>query len=161
MKNIITLISCVILGLLLISMTNFFCLLFDIEKVMIWNEFVNPFMIICAISLLNLARQKVFVNNVINYLSSLSLLIFIFHFNNLTMDYLKVRLFDYIYFHYTYKAELLWIVLNGIFMLVYAILISIVYKYTIQKITQKECVKLYKLLKPPYILFKQKILDLK
>ena len=97
--NIILLISSLICHLCLIVVTNFLGLKLNIfsNKLLHWCEFINPFIIIMALSLFNIAKSHEFVNKSVNYLSSLSMLVYIIHYNHLVIHYLLRDIFSLIY----------------------------------------------------------------
>lgn len=107
------------------------------DKLTRWNVFMNPFMIIIALSSLNLAMRGSFVNRKINYLAGLSLLIYIIHANRLVHDHLKGDIFKYIYLHFGYGHVLGWYFLFALALLAGGVLLAIVYKYTVQKVLYK------------------------
>lgn len=107
------------------------------NKLTRWNVFMNPFMIVIALSSLNLAMRRSFVNRKINYLAGLSLLIYIFHANRLIHDHLKGDIFKYIYLHFGYGHILGWYLLFGLALLVGGVALAVLYRYTLQKLLYK------------------------
>lgn len=57
------------------------------DKVLRWQTNYNPFLIILAIALFNLMRKLTFTNKIVNYISSLSLLVYIIHENIVLRNY--------------------------------------------------------------------------
>ena len=117
---------------------------------------INPFIVIMSISIFNLFINKNFVNKTINYISSLTLLIYLIHENILLSNYTRSTYYNKIYLTYGYNHINLIIVLTAIGMLVISIILASIYKETIQKIVRKICDYLY-----PYIrTFMLKVEDL-
>lgn len=79
-----------------ILFTNYIGLkvLFISGRVHMWSEFMNPAIIFMALSMTGLAGTKKFYNRFINGFSELSLLIYLIHANNLTMDIIRPWYFD-------------------------------------------------------------------
>lgn len=107
------------------------------NKLTRWNVFMNPFMIVIALSSLNLAMRRSFVNRKINYLAGLSLLIYIIHANRLVHDHLKGDIFKYIYLHFGYGHILGWYFLFALTLLAGGVVLAILYRYTAQKVLYK------------------------
>ena len=110
-----------------------------------WCQFMNPFLILAALAVFLLAKEKKFVNRPINYISGLSMLIYIIHCNRLIIDHFIGDVFKYIYYNYSYEYELLWVILSGSCLLVFGTVLSIVYKNTLQKISHRVCEIIYNL----------------
>ena len=66
------------------------------DKLQSINKFNNPIVILLSISLFNLFNTKFFYNKMINYFSSLSLLIYIIHGNPFIEDWFKGYYYDHL-----------------------------------------------------------------
>lgn len=62
------------------------------DKVLRWWNNCNPFLLIAAFSLFNLVRNVHFKNKTINYISSMSMLIYVIHENDLLRTYYRPAL---------------------------------------------------------------------
>ncbi len=125
---------------LLILMTNLLGLLGIMGNGLTrWCQFINPFIILIALSVFNLARNHHFVNKKVNYLASISLLVYIFHENVLVREHLRYDIFKFMFDSYTYNYVLLVVIAVAILQLFFGISLSILYKETIQKIMFKFC----------------------
>ena len=103
-----------------------------------WNTFINPIFIIIAFSAFGIAlKTKIETNKIINYFSSLSLLVYITHTNRIMRDYVRFAIFDWVKLNLTYRYILVWCLLFFAFNLVYGIVFSILYKETLQKVTKR------------------------
>lgn len=67
------------------------------DKVLRWDLNCNPFIVLIAIGALILALQKRLVNKVVNYISSISLVVYLFHDNILVARYLRTYIWKEIY----------------------------------------------------------------
>lgn len=104
-----------------------------------WCQFMNPFLILTALSMFMLAKEKKFVSRPVNYISGLSLLIYIIHANKLIMDHLIGDIFKYIYYNYSYKYELVWVTVSALCLLTFGTVLSIIYKSVLQRTSHKIC----------------------
>ena len=118
----------------------------------------NAFNIIVTISILNIALLENRHNSIINYLSGLSLLVYIIHENYLLRLYLRPRLWQYIYEHYGYEHILLWVIVLTLLVLLFGVLASIIYHHTIQIIVKKIGSKLYSLLSEIWNIIERKLI---
>lgn len=147
--NKIVLASSTILIMISIILINFIGLKIDSlnNLLMHFCIFINPLVIISAISLFNfiISKEK-YHNNIINYLSGLSLLIYMFHDNYLIREYLKGSYFTFIYTNFGYKYIVLYCIFLAILMIIFSISFSIIYKQLLQKIVHKLSDKVYNIL---------------
>ena len=136
-----------------IIIINFIGLKIDIlsNQLLIMNNFTNPLIIVVSFTIFNIFKQKEFHNKAINYLSSLSLLIYLIHGNQFMVGYLKGAYFDYILAHFGYSNIMLYVLSLTLIYLLGSIFISIIYKHLIQTNLQKIIDKLYLYLKNIYL----------
>jgi len=106
---------------------------FFAEKLLRWNTNCNPFGIIFSIGALNLFRRMNFKSSLINYISSLSMLIYLIHENILFRTYYRPAIWQWIYINLGYDKILLYTSIYVILLFIIAAVISAVYKETIQK----------------------------
>ena len=111
-----------------------------------WNDFINPQFLIMAFGGLGIALNGKFSNRIINYISSLSLLIYITHTNRIVRDYVRFDFFQYVLDNYTYSNLLGWcFVFFGIF-LIYSVIFALVYKKLFKNNIAKGSIIVYKML---------------
>lgn len=67
------------------------------DKVMRWVNNCNPFLLAMSIAMFNIARNIHFKNRFINYISKLSLLIYIIHENIILRTYFRPAMWNYVY----------------------------------------------------------------
>lgn len=128
-----------------------------IQKV---NNFINPCYILIAIGAFLIARKYFFYNKVINYCSKLSLLIYMIHCNNIIRDYVRFDFFEFIYYTYSYDYLLVWVIVFGLISLSASFLLAIIYKETLQKITNRFYLAAEKFLTHTYKRFEEAFLRL-
>lgn len=145
--NITILVFSLFGNLVLILITNWLGLHISLfsRQLTRWSQFMNPFLILPALSMFMLAKEKKFVSRPVNYISGLSLLIYIIHANKLIMDHLIGDIFKCIYYKYSYDYELLWVIVSALCLLVFGTVLSIVYKYALQKTSHRVCSFIYDL----------------
>lgn len=131
---------CGFVGLLVI--TNFIGLKIQFfnNKMLHWNSLINPFGLIIGLSLLNLFSNRFFENRFINYISSLSLLFYIIHENYLFRTYTKPLFYQRVF---PLGNALEWVLIEAILLWLYGFILSIVYKYTAQKILYRMIDKVF------------------
>ena len=143
--NIIMLIIGLIGNYGLIAITNYVGarIPFFGHSMLYWDKANSPFIILISVSLLNLARRSEWKNSVVNYISSMTLLIYVIHENIFVRLYLRSYLWQQIFDHFGYDHVFLWILIMTIVMFVTALLLSILYKLTIGKLTIRVRDRLY------------------
>ena len=100
------------------------------SKLMHWNKLTNPFYLLFSISLLNIFKNRNFYNKTINYISSLSLIIYLIHENILFRDYIRPIFYNSVF---KYQKYILWIFIEIILLILYSLILSIIYNKTVQK----------------------------
>lgn len=98
-----------------------------------WNKSCNPFYFMIVIGLFNIIRSTKFQSNTINYLSSLSLLVYIIHENILIRTFLRPKLWIYVHDNFGYKNILLWLLILSGWVFIVSVFFSIIYKELLQK----------------------------
>lgn len=123
-----------------------------------WNTSCSPFLILIAISMLNIAKNVCSYNKTVNYISSLSLLIYIFHENQLLRIFYRPLLWNFVYSQFGYEYILFWLFVLVIIVFGFGLIASIIYKNTIQKIVANLCNRVYPSLQKIYGIIEHKIL---
>ena len=133
----------------LILITNFLGLNigFFNDKLQYWNKNNSIFLLLTAISLFNIFNSKKFINDKINYISSLSLLIYIIHENIIIRTYLRPTIWIYIHERIGYKYIILLDLLYSIIVFIISMIIAWIYKRFIQNLIYKMVIKIYEKLK--------------
>lgn len=120
---------------LLIIATNVIGLRFELlnNVVTIWNDTNNLFIIMSVIGLFNLVKQSYFVNKKINYISKLSLFIYIIHENLLLRKLYRPMMWRYIYINFGYDYILFWSLILTILVFTFGVFSSILYFESLHK----------------------------
>lgn len=130
------------------------------NKMMHWINNCNPFLIAMSVALFNIARSVCFKNKFINYISSLSLLIYIIHENLILRTYFRPAMWNYVYHHYGYSHVIAWVFIFVIMIFLFAMVSAMIYQQTIQRLVLKIGDKLYERMKIKYLKMENKILSL-
>lgn len=146
----------------LVLLTNLLGLRFEAfsDKLLHWNTNCNPFLILTAISLLNLTRNTHFHSKAVNYISGLSLLIYVIHENQLLRIFYRPLLWELVYTRFGYKFVLLWAFVLVVAVFSFGLIAAIVYKSTLQKAVAALCNRLYPMAQKLYRKLEQRILRL-
>lgn len=89
----------------------------------------NPFVLLLALSLLGFAiRKKGWNSRIINYLSSLSLFVYVIHENQMVRVFLRPLYFVYIKQYFGFELVLLWLLLFAVGLFAVSVILSIGYK---------------------------------
>lgn len=103
------------------------------NKLLHWNSNGSPFILLMAVGLFNIARNIHIESKAINYVSSLSLLIYIIHENMLLRRYYRPMLWQYVYVNMGYDFILLWTLVISLIVFLFGLVASMAYRHTIQK----------------------------
>lgn len=130
--NWILLLSGIILNTLLLLLTNLLGLHIDFFKnrLLVWCD-QNPFLLMTAVGAMNLARGRKFSSGAVNYVSGLSLLIYIIHENILVREYLRPLVFIWIQARFGYSRILGWVFLYSAVLFAAALLLAVIYRETL------------------------------
>ena len=137
----------------------FVCLKLSLSDkwLMHWNRSNNPIIIVMAIAALNVAKNASFKNALINYISSLSLLIYIIHENLIFRTYYRKYMFE-ILFRYVEKTHIwAWILLLAVVLFFASFIAATIYKFTLQKLIAKLSTWLLTVFKNIYLKIENKI----
>ena len=113
------------------------------EKVMHWNCGNCPFYIMIALGSLIIASKYDLKSKFINYISSLSMLIYLIHENYLFRNYTRPLIWEYLYKTYTFNHIVLLDLAFAFVLFIVVVIISALYKETIQKLVTKISNKIY------------------
>ena len=123
------------------------------ETPLIWNSNANPFIILMIIGVFNIFRTIKMQSKIINYISSLSLFIYIIHENILIRYLVRPALWDYFYKTFGYSHIIVLVFIQVFLIFAVSFLLSAIYMHTLHK----AIVKLCKILYPKIALFYCKI----
>ena len=119
----------------LLAVTNFLGLRFSVfqDKLLHWSVNSNPFIFAIALSSLNLARKSSFRSPFVNYISSLSLLIYIIHENLLLRHYVRPDMIAFVRERYGDTHLVFWVLCLSVLIFLFGFLTSAFYEKTIRK----------------------------
>ena len=142
-------IACLIIGIIgmiaLPAVTNFAGLRVDAlsDKVQHWNETNNPFVILAALGLFNLVRQKEFTSKTINTLASVSLYVYVIHENIIIRTYLRPAIWTEIYNRIGHDYLYVIILCMSLAFFIASTILGLIYSKTIQRIVNGAIEKAY------------------
>ncbi len=105
------------------------------QQMLHWAKNSNPLIILMAFSLFNLFRNLHFKNRGINFIGSVTLIIYITHENLLVREYLRPVIWDSLYEQYGMEHLVPQVLVFAIVLFSVAVIVSVLYKITIQKVT--------------------------
>ena len=111
-----------------------------------WSKANSPLFLFIAFGSLNLFNRTKFTSKFINYISSLSFLIYITHENVLFRTYIRPHIWNYIYTNLGYNLLFVWIAIYTLVLFIAALLISALYNVSLQKLIHELSDKIYILL---------------
>lgn len=144
----------------IVFLTNFLGLHIDFfsDQLLHWSHYRSPFLILIAVSALNIANHVVFVNKFINRISGFSLLVFIIHQSTIFKTYLRPLIFIYIHDKFGYDYILLWALAVAACIFLASVFIAWLYTESLQKLVLKVTDKLYILLSKIYNTITEKLM---
>lgn len=147
----------------LVLLTNSLGLRFSAfeNQLLHWNTMGNPFIICVAIGLLNLFKSVIFENKIINDISKMSLYIYVIH-ENVILKYLyRPLLWKDIIEKYGVNHLLLWTFILSVFIFVFSLVMSMIYRSMFGRLVDELCDRIYILLKKVYLQFETIVMKLK
>lgn len=120
------------------------------EKLLYFNYGGSPFIIMMAVAALNLARKSQLKSRFINYISGLSLLIYIIHENFIIRNCYRPLIFVYIHEHFGYDYVLLWLFAVVVAVFIAAVICAVIYSQTIERLVRSVSYKICELLERLY-----------
>lgn len=107
----------------------------DSEMLLKWNSLSSPFVIMTSLGLFNVFRQIRFKSRFINYISSVSLFVYLIHENILVRIYYRPRIWAEIARRFDlYDHYVKWIFIYSGALLIASIILGIIYKETLKRI---------------------------
>lgn len=131
------------------------------EQMLRWANNYNPFLIMIAIALFNFFRNFKFRNRTINYISGLSLLIYIIHENIIFRTYFRPQMWTYVYQKYGHNKIVLWILILSVIVFAFALITSFVYDKTLRRFVRLFSDKLFSIIKTQYLKIESIVLKMR
>ena len=137
-KNSLVLFLSVFLSALFFILTNYCSKTIGfLQNVLLhWVVLYNPLLILASLSVFNLFRKSSQKNKVINYISGLSLYIYLIHENMLIRYYIRPQIWQFIYSSYGYSNVLLWAMCFSIFIFIFGLFAAMLYKYLFSRFSE-------------------------
>ena len=123
-----------------------------------WDRPNHPIIIVMAIAALNVARNLKFKSAVVNYLSSLSLHIYIIHENFIFREHYRQYMWKFVCDRFGAHHIWLWALLLAVVLFAASVAAATVYKFTLQKLTTKLSAWILALVRKPYIKVEKKLM---
>lgn len=124
-----------------------------------YNTDSNPFIILMAFGLFILFRNLKFKNQIINYLASLSMFVYVIHENIVLRKCYRPLIWKEIYSRYGYSYILSKLLLVSLCVFAAAIILSILYDLTLRKFVAKVGDTLYEAGRKIYLRFEKRALN--
>lgn len=145
-------------GILVITNYLGFHFAFMYDKMLRWVSNNNPFLLAMTIGLFNVVRNIQFKSRFINYISSLSILIYVIHENIILRTYYRPKMADYVYHNLGYGHIVWWVFIVAVIIFVLGVFCSIIYEKTLRRFVCIFSSSLYKVLKKLYLAFETYVL---
>ncbi len=129
------------------------------DKVLHWNSNSHPFILAISIALFNLMRKGNYKSVVINYISSLSLLIYVIHENIILKTYFRPKMWNYVYNTFGYSHIVLWVFVLSSIVFAFGIIASMIYDKTLRSIIRKLSNKIYEWLIRIYLKLENRMIN--
>jgi hypothetical protein len=129
------------------------------DKDLHWAVNCNFFIIFMTIAMFNISRSIHFNNKFINYLSSLSLLVYIIHENLIMRRYIRPATWDFMYRQSGHGHLIGQLMIIFISTLIGTFIVSWIYDKTLRKLVRKGSLWIYKKLRVKYLNVERKILN--
>ncbi len=107
------------------------------DQLMRWDTIMNPCFVLIGVGAFGLAHSGSFYSKAINYISSLSLIIYMLHANIIIRQYGRWDLFAWIKSNFGYDRLILWILTYAVVNLVVSVIVATVYDKTLRKYMHK------------------------
>lgn len=131
------------------------------NKVLYLNNICSPFYLMIAIGSIIIASKTNGSNKHINYISGLSIYVYLFHENYLFRCYTRPKIWQYIYMYIGYEHIVLLTVIYAFGLFILTCSIAAFYKETIQKLVNIVSNSLYLRISKIYHLIETKIIRIK
>ncbi|MBQ6381815.1 MAG: acyltransferase [Clostridia bacterium] len=158
-KNAIIFIVSAVAFLLQLAVTWFVTLKTSLHDgwLLYWNVIKNPVIIVMAISLVFLASSFKFHNKIINSVSALSLLIYLIHGNYINRHYYLTYVWKFMYTNCKPRQVWAWILLYAAVLFIVSVIAAILYRLSLQKVTEKVSERVYRIGRKAYFKIEQKL----
>ena len=167
LNNKALIVSLILIGIIgnygLITLTNIIGLKNDTFSgaLLIWINAYNPFIVVLGFGLFGLARSTCFESKTINFVSKLSLYIYIIHENRLLRLLYRPLLWQYVYKQFGYKHILGFVFALSFIVFIVSMLLSIIYYETIHRLSVRVSNTIYRRLATAWNHIENRLLGLR
>ena len=114
------------------------------NMLLVWNGNTNhPFIIMMILGLFNLVRKLSFKSRLVNYLSGLTLYVYLIHDNVLVKNITRPAIWQHIYENVGHRFTVKYTILIAVMLFIASCICSIIYKHTFHKGIEKTAGWLY------------------
>ncbi|MBR1477136.1 MAG: acyltransferase [Lachnospiraceae bacterium] len=131
------------------------------NKLLIWNVECSPFYIMACIAMFNLFRRFKFQSKGINYVSSLTLIMYITHENILIRNYIRPYIFKYIYEQFGYDFIVLWVLIITVLTFIISFILGAFYDIFLKQSVKRISDMVFECIKKKYLKLEARIIKLK
>ena len=146
-KNVVFLAVAIVLHISLLLLSNYIYSKIGKAGTMKWDVVNNPFVFIIAFTSFNLMKNTKFSSRIINFLSGLSMLVYIIHENLHFRTFVRPLIWEWIYNSFGYNYILLWVFIYTATLFVASVFVALLYRFILEKWVHKLADKLLKILK--------------
>ena len=142
-----------------ILITNLLCRRFSFFSGQLyhWNVNNNPFLFVLSFSMLQIARKIRFKNIAVNYISGLSMLIYILHENLILRTYFRPQMINEIYARFGYDHIAGWVVCAALLLFAASAIVTAVYRETLQTAVKAAGNAVYSRLRAVWLAMERKL----
>ena len=112
-------------------------------QILHWNGDNNPILFILSFSMFQVVRHIKFKNTAINYVSGLSMLVYVFHENIILRTYMRPQIINEIHTRFGYDHIAAWVVCAALLIFAASVIVTAIYRETIQKYVKAASDRLY------------------
>ena len=120
------------------------------DKVLRWNNNHCPFYLMIALGSIIIALQATYRSKIINYISGLSMFVYLFHENYLFRCYTRPAIWQYLYINYGYAHVIMLDIAFAVVLFFLSLVVSAIYKETLYRFVVKVSNNLYLILTKIY-----------
>ena len=124
-------------------------------KMLHFSVYYNPFLFLCTIALFNLSKKIKIKNRTINYLSSLTMLVYILHENILLRTYYRPYMLLFIKEHFGYELIVPEIMIFALILYIVSIIVSVFFRIVFDKPIKKLTDIFFKMVRQTYLRFEK------
>lgn len=130
------------------------------DKVLRWSSNCCPFFLMIALGSMIIALQATYRIKIINYISGLSMIVYLFHENYLFRRYTRPAIWQYLYMNYGYAHVVMLDIAFAVVLFLLSLVVSTIYKETLYRFVVKASNRVYSILTRIYAYAERLIMKL-